>query len=132
VEEATLDSLAEIELGRIALTKSSDPEIRHFAQRMVTDHSKAREEIASLARAKGLDIPADLDAEHRTIIANIAREEDAAFDRAYCEHMVMKHTKAMALFESATKASDADLAAFAKQKLPTLEQHKELATKLPD
>ena len=44
----------------------------------------------------------------------------------------MDHNKAIALFESATKASDPDLAGFAKKTLPTLKEHKQMAEKLPD
>jgi putative membrane protein len=43
----------------------------------------------------------------------------------------MDHSKAIALFESATKSSDAELAGFAETTLPTLRDHKQLAQKLP-
>jgi putative membrane protein len=132
VKNAALDGMAEVELGKIALSKSQNPEVRRFAQRMVTDHGKANQELATIAKSKGLETPASLDAEHRTMIANIEREDGAAFDKAYCEHMNMDHTKAIALFTSAEKSSDADLALFAKKTLPTLEEHKKMAEKLPD
>jgi putative membrane protein len=45
--------------------------------------------------------------------------------------MNMDHTKAISLFEAASKSSDAELAGFAKKTLPTLKEHKELAEKLP-
>ena len=131
-KKAALDGLAEIELGKIALNKSQDPQVRQFAQRMVTDHGKTNQELASLARAKGLDAPSSLGPEHRTMIANLEREEGPAFDKAYCEHMVMDHTKAIALFESATKAADTDVAQFARKTLPTLKEHRQMAEKLPD
>jgi len=132
VNKAALDGMAEVELGKIALNKSQDPQVRQFAQRMVTDHGKANEELAALAKSKGIEAPSSLDAEHRTMIANLDREVGAAFDRAYCEHMVMDHNKAIALFESATKTSDPELAGFAKKTLPTLEKHRQMAEKLPD
>ena len=131
-KKAALDGLAEVELGKIALNKSQDPEVRAFAQRMVTDHGKANQELTSLARAKGIAAPTSLDAEHRTMIANLERESGPAFDRAYCEHMVMDHTKAIALFESASKAPDTDVAQFARKTLPTLKEHKQMAARLPD
>ncbi len=66
------------------------------------------------------------------MIAKLERENGAAFDKAYCEHMVMGHNKAIALFESATKTSDPELASFAKKTLPTLKEHRQMAEKLPD
>jgi putative membrane protein len=53
------------------------------------------------------------------------------FDAEYAQHMNMDHTKAIALFEKATRADDPQLAAFAQKTLPTLKQHKEMAEKLP-
>jgi len=132
VQKAALDGMAEVELGRLALNKSENLQIRQFAQRMVADHAKANEELAALAKSKGIEAPTSLDAEHRTMIANLYRETGAAFDRAYCEHMVMDHNKAIALFESATKTSDPELAGFAKKTLPTLQKHRQMAEKLPD
>ncbi len=132
VSKAALGGMTEVELGKIALRKSQDPEVREFAQRMVTDHGKANQELASLARSIGIEPPSGLDAEHRTMIANLERENGAAFDRAYCEHMVLGHTKAIALFESALKASDPDIAGFARKTLPTLKEHQLMAEKLPD
>lgn len=132
VNDAALDGMAEVELGKIALSKSKNPEVLRFAQRMVSDHGKANQELASLAKSKGITPPASLDAEHQTMVANIEREEGVAFDRAYSEHMNMDHTKAIALFESASKSSDAEFAAFARKTLPTLKEHKQMAQKLPE
>ena len=132
ITKAALGAMTEVELGKIALKKSQDPQVREFAQRMVTDHGKANQDLASLAKSIGIKPPSGLDAEQRTMIANLEREDGAAFDRAYCEHMVLGHTKAIALFESASKASDPDIAGFAKKTLPTLKEHKQMAEQLPD
>lgn len=43
----------------------------------------------------------------------------------------MDHSKAVSLFEAASKTADAEIAGFAKKTLPTLKQHKQLAEKLP-
>jgi putative membrane protein len=98
---------------------------------MVTDHGKANQELASLAKSKGIDAPKKLDAEHQAMLGKFKSESGAAFDVEYSQHMNMDHTKAISLFEAASKSSDPDLAGFAKKTLPTLKQHKELAEKLP-
>ena len=131
VQKAAQDGMAEVELGKIALDKSQNVQIRAFAQRMVTDHGKANQELASLARAKGIDAPKNLDAEHQAMLSKFKSESGAAFDTEYSHHMNMDHTKAISLFEAASKSSDAELAGFAKKTLPTLKEHKELAEKLP-
>jgi putative membrane protein len=55
----------------------------------------------------------------------------ADFDAAYSQHMKMDHTKAIALFEGASRSADADFAGFAQKTLPTLKEHKQLAAGLP-
>jgi putative membrane protein len=131
VMKAAQDGMTEVEAGKVALMKSQDPTIRSFAKRMVDDHGKANAELASIAKAKGIDAPKELDAEHQAMLDTLSAKSGPEFDREYSQHMNMDHSKAIALFESASKTSDPDLASFAKKTLPTLKQHKQLAEKLP-
>jgi putative membrane protein len=131
VKKAAVAGLTEVEAGKIALSKSQDPAIRSFAQRMVTDHTKANAELASIASSKGIDAPKKPDAEHQAMLDKMSAKSGAEFDREYSQHMKMDHSKAIALFEGASKTTDEDLAGFAKKTLPTLKEHKKLAEKLP-
>jgi putative membrane protein len=131
VKKAALDGMTEVEAGKVALSKSQDPAIRDFAQRMVKDHGKANSELESLAANKGLSAPKQLDADHKQMLDTLKSKNGKDFDQAYAEHMNMDHSKAIALFESAAGSSDPDLAQFAKKTLPTLKEHKALAQKLP-
>lgn len=131
VRKAAQDGMTEVEVGKVALSKSTDASVRNFAQRMVDDHGKANEELSSIARSKGIEVPKELDAEHQQMVDALSAKSGKEFDREYSKHMNMDHTKAIALFEAASKSSDADLAGFAKKTLPTLKQHKQMAEKLP-
>lgn len=131
VTKAALDGMTEVEAGKVALSKSQDPEIRSFAERMVKDHTKANTELETIAKTKGLTPPKKLDAEHQKMVDDLSAKSGQEFDHAYAQHMNMDHSKAIALFEGATKSSDADLAGFAQKTLPTLKEHKQLAQKLP-
>jgi len=113
------------------LSKSQDPAIRSFAERMVADHEKANSELTSIAARKGLNAPKQLDADHKQMLDTLKSKNGKEFDQAYAEHMNMDHSKALALFESAAASSDPELAQFAKKTLPTLKEHKALAQKLP-
>jgi putative membrane protein len=131
VKKAALDGMTEVEAGKVALSKSQDPAIREFAQRMVKDHGKANSELESLAANKGLSAPKQLDPDHKEMLDALKTKNGKDFDQAYAEHMNMDHSKAIALFESAAGSSDPDLAQFAKKTLPTLKEHKAMAQKLP-
>lgn len=131
VSKAAQAGMTEVEVGKLALEKSKDPAIRGFAQKMVDDHSKANSELARIAEAKGVKAPKKLDAEHQAMVRSMRDVPAADFDRQYSQHMNMDHTKAIALFESASNAEDPQLAEFAQKTLPTLKVHKQLAEKLP-
>ncbi len=115
----------------LALAKSQDPGIRTFAQRMVADHTRANVELTGIANAKGIDTPTTPDAEQQAMLDALASKTGTELDREYSQHMNMDHSRAIALFESATKSPDPELAGFAKKTLPTLKEHKKLAEKLP-
>jgi putative membrane protein len=97
---------------------------------MVQDHGQADQQLASLAQSKGLTVPSTLDAKHAAMVKALGAKSGAAFDSSYAEHMAKGHTKAVALFQAASKSSDPDLAAFAQKTLPTLQEHKQLADNL--
>ena len=131
VQHAAQTGLTEIEAAKIALARSQDPGVRSFAQLRVKDHAMSNEELATLASAKGIDAPTQLDAEHRAMLDDITSKSGAEFDRKYTEHMHMSHTRAVSSFEAATHSPDAQLSGFAKKTLPTLREHQRLAEKLP-
>jgi putative membrane protein len=131
VIKAAQGGLTEVAVSKAAAASSQDEKIRQFADQMVKDHSRANDELASLAKSKGLQVPTSLDAEHQAIVQKLSNKKGADFDAAYAKQMKEDHAKTVALFQSATKSTDPDLAAFAKKTLPTLMDHKRLAGDLP-
>jgi putative membrane protein len=130
VREAAQDGMTEVELAKLAMQKSSNDQVKQFAQKMLHDHSQASSELQSIAKAKGLSVPDKLDAKHETMVQQLSAKSGAAFDAAYAAAMAKGHNKAVALFKAATLNKDPELAAFAKKTLPTLEDHKQLADNL--
>jgi putative membrane protein len=130
VKTAAQDGMTEVALGKLALSRSSNNDVKQFAQKMVQDHGQADQQLASLAQSKGLTVPSTLDAKHAAMVKALGAKSGAAFDSSYAEHMAKGHTKAVALFQAASKSSDPDLAAFAQKTLPTLQEHKQLADNL--
>jgi putative membrane protein len=131
VAKAAQDGMTEVELGKVALDKSKDAKVREFAQRMVTDHSKANRELAANRETERHRSAEALDAEHQDMVKKLESQSGEAFDVEYSRHMNMDHSKAIELFEATSQSSDADLANFAKKTLPTLKEHKQMASKLP-
>lgn len=130
VKTAAEDGMTEIGLAKLALKKSSNNDVKQFAQKMQQDHEQADQELAGIARSKGLTLPKKPDAKHEAMMKTLSAKSGAAFDRQYADHMAKDHAKAVALFQAASQSSDPQLAAFAKKTLPTLEEHKQLADNL--
>lgn len=128
VSKAGMGGLAEVQLGNLALQQAQSADVKAFAQRMVTDHSKANAELAQLATAKGLALPTEVAGEHQDAMKHLQSMSGAEFDKAYMTHMVEDHEKDVAEFDKAsTSASDADIKAFAGKTLPVLREHLQLA-----
>jgi putative membrane protein len=132
VEKAAVGGMTEVQASKLALQKSSNEDVKSFANHMVTDHTQANNELKSIAGSKNLTVPTDLDAKHKAAIAKLSSKSGAEFDRAYAEQMSKDHDKTVALFKNASTASgvDTNLQAFAKKTLPTLEKHDQLAMQL--
>ena len=130
VRTAAQDGMTEVALAKLALSKSSNDEVKQFAQKMEQDHTQADQQLGSIARTKGITVPTQLDAKHQAMVKSLGTKSGAAFDSAYATHMAKGHAKAVALFQSATHSRDSDIADFASKTLPTLEHHKGMADEL--
>jgi len=131
VRMAALGGMTEVELAKVAQSKSQDASVKKFADQMVKDHGKANKELAGIASGKGMKVPMSLDSEHQAIVKKLSAKSGSDFDTAYSQQMVEDHAKTIALFEGAQTSADAELAAFAKKTLPTLKEHQQMADSLP-
>lgn len=130
VDDAAQGGINEVESAKLALEKSASADVKAFANHMVTDHTKANQELMALAKKLDIEVPdeATLTATAKKMILEI-REE--SFDKAYANNQVAAHEKTVELFKKEAASSDApELKAFATKTLPTLEQHLEMAKKL--
>jgi putative membrane protein len=116
--------MAEVDLGQLASSKASDDKVKSFAQRMVTDHRKANDELKMLAASKQIEVPSALDTKHEATHARLNKLSGSAFDRAYVSDMVADHKKDVAEFmHQSNAATDPDVKAWVMKTLPTLQEH---------
>jgi putative membrane protein len=122
--------MAEVAMGRMALDKSSDSQVKQLAQRIVDDHTKANEKLKTIAQDKNVTLPAGPAPDARKSADAMQKMDGAAFDKAWAKHMVTDHKKAIAMFTKASKGGDADVRGFATETLPTLRTHLKMAEDL--
>jgi len=128
IMKAAQGGIAEVDMGNMASSKATNADVKKFGDRMVTDHSKANDELKQLAATKGVTLPADVGEEHKKAMDGMSAKSGKDFDKSYIDDMVKDHEKDVAEFEKASKdAKDADLKAWAAKTLPTLKEHLKLA-----
>ena len=128
LEKAAMGGRAEVELGNLATQRAQRPTVKDFGARMVKDHGAANAELARLAHAKGVEVPAALDPQHLALRDRLMALQGADFDRAYMQEMVKDHTQDLAEFEKAAQtAADQDVRSWAAATLPTMRDHQALA-----
>jgi putative membrane protein len=136
VKQAAEGGMMEVAKGKLAAEKGSHDAVKQFGQKMVDDHTKAGDELKSIASGKSITLPGDTTrAPMQALLAKLEKLEAAAFDRAYVDDQIRDHEKTIALFEREAKTGkDAELKAFAEKTLPALKEHlsmvRDLKTKL--
>ncbi|WP_090631950.1 DUF4142 domain-containing protein [Parapedobacter indicus] len=125
--------LAEVELGKLAQEKATDPRVKDFAQMMVNDHQKANDELMTIATRHNITLPPVISKDQADKQRKLREKSGAEFDKEYIDMMVKDHNKVVSLFEDASSdAQNADLKAFASKTLPILKKHHEDATAIRD
>lgn len=131
IENAAKDGMAEIQMGKTALGKSSDDQVKALARRIVDDHTKADAALKTLAESKKVSFPSDPGKDARNEIDKMQATKSTGFDQAWSKTMVKDHQDAIKLFTTEGKdTKDTDIQQFVKTTLPTLKSHLDAAQKL--
>lgn len=119
MKKAAKGGMMEVAMGQIAEQKGQSEDVKSFGKRMVTDHTKANDELKSIASKKGVQLPSK---EHTTKWTS---------DKAYIDMMVKDHEKDLAEFkEEASSGSDADVKKFADDTAKVIQEHLDLVKEI--
>ena len=119
MKKAAKGGMMEVAMGQIAEQKGQSEDVKSFGKRMVTDHTKANDELKSIASKKGVQLPTK---EHTTKWTS---------DKAYIDMMVKDHEKDLAEFkEEASSGSDADVKKFADDTAKVIQEHLDLVKEI--
>lgn len=133
VTDAASGGMMEVELGTMAVQNASSQEVKDFGRRMIDDHSKANDELKSIAAKENIPVPAALKDENRDDVDKLSKLSGSDFDKEYMDMMVKDHKKDIKNFEDmAQNAQSPELKQFAQKTLPTLRQHLKMAQDIQD
>lgn len=129
--QAASNGMLEVEAGRLAQQKGLMQEVKSYGQTMVNDHTKANDQLKTLASQLNITLPGSMSQEHMDQLKNLQGLNGAEFDREYMELMVSSHENAVSIFEDASNnMENAEVKSFATTTLPVLRQHLDRANQL--
>ena len=116
MKKAAKGGMMEVAFGNLAEQNAQSEDVKSFGKRMVTNHSKANDELKKIAAEKNVQLP------------NKEPTLKWSSDKAYMDAMVKDHEKDLAEFkEEATSGSDPDVKEFADDTAKMVEEHLDLA-----
>lgn len=122
--KAAQGGMAEVKMGQLAADKASSPDVKAFGQQMVDDHTKANDQLKSIAQEQGITLPTDVNQKQQAMYDRLSKLSGADFDKQYVKGMVMDHEEDVKDFrKEANSGKDEKIKSFASQTLPTLQQH---------
>jgi putative membrane protein len=120
----------EIDLGKLALDKAQNADVKKFAQDMVNDHTAADSKLTSLAKRMNIDLsmspmdPVQKAMSEASDECKKALKSDASpFDVAYFAPQVDKHNFALKLIDEGKKTASGDVKSLLEEMRPTVEGH---------
>ena len=121
--------LAEIDVGKLAQQKGTTQAVRDFGQTLVNDHTANKDKADQVAKQLGMSAPTGSSIGEKAEYLKLKVLSGKTFDSTFAKDMVSDHQDDIKAFEQqATKSGPA--ADFAKQSLPTLRQHLQMAQDL--
>lgn len=123
IKETAQGNTAELNIAQVATQKAQDPAVKDYAQKLVTDHSKMGDQVKEIAQKEGITLSTEVDSKHQKMIDHLSGLSGAEFDKAFAMHMVKDHKKDIDMFKKAAASDDSQISEFAKNTLPTLQEH---------
>lgn len=114
----------EIVLGQLAKQRGTTRPVMDFAERMITDHSKALDASKQVASKLHLTLPSTLDPPTKALYDQLSTKSGRGFDTAYLDAMVNGHESAVHEFEYEIETGrNAEIKSYARVELPMLREH---------
>lgn len=122
--KAANSGMTEIEASKLALSTSTNANVKKYAQMIIDEHTAAGAKLGSLASSKNITVPTALSTDSQDKINDLGKKKGKDFDKAYVDMMVSDHKDAVDAFQKEnSNTADADLKAFTAETIPVLQKH---------
>lgn len=127
--EALQGDLAEVKMGDLAQQKGQSDRVKEFGQTLVKDHGAHAKTLQQLGQQVGFTLPSEPSAKQKAEHDRLGKLSGAQFDREFAKLMIDDHRKDIAKYQAEAKKSG-PIGTMAKQTIPTLQQHLQMAQEL--
>ena len=125
-DKAAKSDAFEIASAKLAVDKAASPDLKSFAEMMITDHTASTATIKKAASAAMPAIIADptLTSDQQSKLADLGKLSGKDFDKAYADQQIDAHKDALSLMQLyADKGDVAPLKAAAGEIAPKVQTH---------
>lgn len=130
IKQAIQGDNSEIALGQLAQQKAGSQQVKDFGQTLVTDHTQAKEQAASVAKQLNVTPPDGMMQDAQDEQNKLSKMSGNDFDKEFATFMVMDHQKDIQQFQEEANANSGPASDLAKQQLPVLQKHLKMAKSL--
>ena len=121
----------ELAIAQLAQQKATRPDVKAYAQRIVSDHEQANAELSKLAQSKGVSLPTEMTSNDQTRLAGLQNLQGNDFDRSYVQESVRINAGDKRDFAKEAKTThDPAIRAYVKQFTGMDAQHEQAAKQL--
>jgi putative membrane protein len=131
VKKAIQGNLVEVQLGQLTLQKSSNDQVKQFAQKMIDDHTMMNERLMPIVQQLRVEAPTEISKKDKSLISKMQALSGPAYDQAYIKDMVKDHKDDLSAFH--TEVSNGQYLAVknaAAEASTTIAKHLEMAQQL--
>lgn len=132
VKMASASDLFEIQSSQLAVQRAQNPQVREFAQMLVTHHTQTSQQLMAAAQAAGMSPPQPmLMPMQQEMMQELQQASGGGFDRVYMRQQVPAHEMALALHSNYSRNGDTpSLRTTASAAVPIVTQHLQRARQL--
>jgi putative membrane protein len=131
IKTLAADNRQEVQMGELATRKAQQADVKAFAEKMVTDHTRLNESLTALAKRWNIDTTKAEESKSASQFDNLDNQSGKNFDESYVKDMVKDHKKAVETYEADIKnAQNADLKSYLQDGLSTIKEHLQKAEHL--
>jgi putative membrane protein len=124
IRDVGADNTMQIQLAQLARDKARNNEVRQFAERVITDHTRLQNQWTAMASRNGMTVRSGMGPRHREKVEQLRKANGNNVDRTYMTLMVQQHQDEVSYWQKEGRDSRSpQVRRLVNQGLPTMEQH---------